>query len=989
MKKYIRTIIIVTIVIAVSSQGRLAAVYGDTALFHEKLGPLLTNAIQRASGSQVPGTMSAGGDDSGESTSAELQKTIVVMDADAFESLPPDLLASLQEKVESLGGRVGEHAFNNVQVWLPLYAVEALARWEAVKNIKLPFAPKTMQTVSEGVSVIHADRFPSSGPDGTGVKVGVVDVGFYGYSDLLGLELPPKVQTKVASASEFLSTRHGAACAEILHDVAPGAAMYLANAGDVEVDFPNAVSWLKNNGVSVVSSSIGLNLFFRLVYIHEILNSAGTFEANYFESQMEIFNQIVDQYNFTVSEAVSDGMVWSQAAGNDGRKKWSGMFADTDGDGFLNFSADENYNEIDVSLAGFGDEMYVALMWGEGESHRTTDDFDLYVLNSSGSVSCSSIFDQKRTEFGVEVCRMYVDWRSTYLVVVENYDAEPQNLEILLGYENFPEFKHYVQSGTVDLTVPSYNENAITVGAVPFNDPADVQTYSSHGPSADGVVKPDLVAPDEVSTESYGALAFAGTSAAAPHVAGAAALVKQVHSDWSPSRIKQYLEDTAMDLGESGKDNESGSGLVDLEALATHTEPASVHRLYFPYIACDDRWNSEITVIHTGREGETTGRFYAYDSQSALVSTHSPAPLAPNEVLRLDVDSAFENADAIGYVVFESDSEKFEGFAKVYVPGERRGSYPAAKEAASGDIAVAQIASDNRWETAFFLVNTTGNEKNVSIVFSDGRTVSKSLGPSAQARFLVRELFGGVAQPGIGSAVFKNADGLTVAQTFTDTSKKAMCAVLLSDSSPSRLYFAHLPGVDGWSGGVSLYNPSQRRSNLAFRSYDAAGTLLSPVKKGVLGPGRKYSASFQNLRLPENAAWLSIESDNVVEGVEIFSNGNMLAGDRVSGNVFTKGLLAPVETDGVTGLVLVNTANFAAEVVLECRDEAGALVARESLAMSAREKKSGTAQAFFSEGIGGCATVFYTSDRNLAGFRLNASSDGAMLDALPALPATP
>ena len=134
------------------------------------------------------------------------------------------------------------------------------------------------------------------------MKVGVVDVGFYGYSELLGVELPSKVQTKVASASEFLSTRHGSACAEILHDVAPGAAMYLANAGDVEVDFPNAVSWLKSNGVSVVSSSIGLNLFFRLVYIHEIMNSAGTFEADYFESQMEIFNQIVDQYNFTVSK---------------------------------------------------------------------------------------------------------------------------------------------------------------------------------------------------------------------------------------------------------------------------------------------------------------------------------------------------------------------------------------------------------------------------------------------------------------------------------------------------------------------------------------------------------------------------------------------------------------------------------------------------------------------------------------------------------------
>jgi len=106
--------------------------------------------------------------------------------------------------------------------------------------------------------------------------------------------------------------------------------------------------------------------------------------------------------------------------------------------------------------------------------------------------------------------------------------------------------------------------SVITVGAVPYNNPYNIEPYSSQGPNNDGVIKPDLVAPDYVSTESYGASSFQGTSAAAPHVAGACALVKQVYPNWSPCQIKNYLELNAIDLGTSGKDNIYGSGLVML-----------------------------------------------------------------------------------------------------------------------------------------------------------------------------------------------------------------------------------------------------------------------------------------------------------------------------------------------------------------------------------------------------------------------------------------
>ncbi|MFO7971377.1 MAG: DUF4214 domain-containing protein, partial [Desulfobacterales bacterium] len=58
-----------------------------------------------------------------------------------------------------------------------------------------------------------------------------------------------------------------------------------------------------------------------------------------------------------------------------------------------------------------------------------------------------------------------------------------------------------------------------------------------------------------------------GTSAAAPHVAGASALVKQKYPLYSPKQIRSYLASNALDLGAQGKDNVYGSGLVQLPGI--------------------------------------------------------------------------------------------------------------------------------------------------------------------------------------------------------------------------------------------------------------------------------------------------------------------------------------------------------------------------------------------------------------------------------------
>jgi subtilisin family serine protease/uncharacterized membrane protein len=101
---------------------------------------------------------------------------------------------------------------------------------------------------------------------------------------------------------------------------------------------------------------------------------------------------------------------------------------------------------------------------------------------------------------------------------------------------------------TVNVTLTDDFPNAIRV-----DDPALVDTlssFSSRGPRFDNVLKPDISAPGQTilsiasGTGSQGA-SLNGTSMAAPHVAGAAALLRQLHPDWSAAEIKALLMNTA------------------------------------------------------------------------------------------------------------------------------------------------------------------------------------------------------------------------------------------------------------------------------------------------------------------------------------------------------------------------------------------------------------------------------------------------------------
>ena len=122
---------------------------------------------------------------------------------------------------------------------------------------------------------------------------------------------------------------------------------------------------------------------------------------------------------------------------------------------------------------------------------------------------------------------------------------------------------------------PAGYPEAIAVGALDADD--SVPGFSARGPivwqNTDGLgpaagtmlAKPDLAAPGVGITSSVGSgyLAYSGTSMAAPHVAGVAALVRQANPSLSPQAVGDILRGTANDVGTPGVDPSSGYGRVD------------------------------------------------------------------------------------------------------------------------------------------------------------------------------------------------------------------------------------------------------------------------------------------------------------------------------------------------------------------------------------------------------------------------------------------
>ncbi|MBI2906300.1 MAG: S8 family serine peptidase [Chloroflexi bacterium] len=438
---------------------------------------------------------------------------------------------------EALGATLETTYERFAQMSVPVPTLGSLADLPQVSFVRRPYLAKPLKmaapaVIGEGLSVIGADAWHKAGITGKGVKVGLVDLGFDGHQSLLGTELPAKVISRSFRISKDITGQresHGTSLAEIVYDVAPDAELYLANF-ETDIEFANAVTWLINSKVDIISCSIGW------------------FNAGPADGTGPINDVVTNaRENF--------GILWFNAAGNEAETHWGGKWADPEGDTYLNFSGGSNFNSL---YAIGGSFITLSLSWDDRWGY-SDNDYDMYLYDNTYREVANSLNWQRGTEAPTEFINFFVTTTGFYHIGIKKYDTR-RDAKFSLFSSGF-NLKYKTPEGS--LTVPADTKAAIAVGAANYlND--RLESFSSQGPTTDGRTKPDIAAPDGISTATYGPKNFFGTSAAAPYAASAAALLKSAYPKWDAARIQAQLESSAKPLGNFGKNNQYGAGRLSL-----------------------------------------------------------------------------------------------------------------------------------------------------------------------------------------------------------------------------------------------------------------------------------------------------------------------------------------------------------------------------------------------------------------------------------------
>lgn len=465
----------------------------------------------------------------------------VVGGAVNIQGLVPSLIA--------LGARVESTAPGLIKAWLPFEGLDKIADLPKVRYVRRPYAPfveqarmetKTACTdpiVSEAISALGSTLFHSANLLGYGIRVAVIDVGFasLSYAEAAG-ELPAEI---IAEIKDYTSeggqpaTAHGTAIAEIVHDMAPKAVLYLMKIGD-EVDLANAVADCIAQDVDIV------------------VHSAAWFNTNFGDGTGVVAK--------TVDRAIEAGILWVNAAGNMAQQHWLGPCRDTNRNGWVEFM--DGSEALQVKVAESND-IQVFLTWDDWPA--ATQDLDLFLLDSTGNVLSVS----QNRQAGNETPTEDIDYPATpglyYLKIRILNASRPVALEIY-------SINHPLEPAVPMSSIPAPGnvEGVLTVGALNFSqwEAGPPERFSSQGPTNDGRPKPDITGPDGVTTFIYEN--FLGTSAAAPHVAGAAALVlareraTNMNTTIGGETLKRILIDDAIDMGPKGMDLLYGAGRCQL-----------------------------------------------------------------------------------------------------------------------------------------------------------------------------------------------------------------------------------------------------------------------------------------------------------------------------------------------------------------------------------------------------------------------------------------
>ena len=452
--------------------------------------------------------------------------------------------------IKSSGGITGFNGQGYVEALVPLDLIQPLTQRESVLSISLIRSPEIME--SDAIGEVSRSLFwNQANYKGSSVKVGIIDGGFLGVSELMGIELPETINSRCySSIYEYtenvisdceITTNHGTSVAEIIFDVAPEASLYVSNPG-TPAAMRDAVEWMVSNGVDVINHSMGWSW-----------DGPGDGTSPRLDSPLR-----------SVDFAVESGIVWVNGVGNEAKSTWFGNFSDIDNDSLLDFNAGSNSNFIQLNKLK---STTLQLRW-EDSWDAAESDLNIYLYPFGQSVSESvawstSVQSGLKGQIPLEIITYQPEESGRFSFSIEGKSGPFPGWVQVQAFTS-ENLGIYSQGFSISNPAESKNEGLISVGAANVNSYFDINPNSGLGPTTDGRIKPDLVGPDGLNTISRGV--WSGSSQSSAFVTGLIALVRERFPEFSPIDVSKYLKAAAEPRGHN-PNNTWGHGFVRLPFL--------------------------------------------------------------------------------------------------------------------------------------------------------------------------------------------------------------------------------------------------------------------------------------------------------------------------------------------------------------------------------------------------------------------------------------
>ena len=416
-----------------------------------------------------------------------------------LDSLDPAILAKISEvaTIETSKEKI-------IQIIIPVEKLTEFSSLLEIKKIKSPTPGIQNRDILVNGQIIEDSVFMQNVTPSKTISIAIIDLGFDSKNPKISANVEEAVSFRRVfgpidpirgAGSEYI---HGTSMAEIITSVDKNAKLSLLAAAN-ELEFLDAMNYAISKKVNMIVVSFTW--------------------VNYETNGQSLITKKVE-------EALASGITVVMPSGNYGQNHWEGQFADSDVDGWHEFAGNDEGVSFTIDSQRLAEKRPILVYLKWNTLPTAVSDFDLTLKDPSGRViDYSSNIQKISTDELVEYINCIPEVNGTYTIGISNFGDGQQSILEVFSVNDPLEYPQ--PAGSVG--VPADAKGAFVIGTLGTN--GYVKSYSSLGPTKNGLAVPKIFTPDGMITESNEGKPFHGSSSSAAYAAGLMAFLLSTNQD--------------------------------------------------------------------------------------------------------------------------------------------------------------------------------------------------------------------------------------------------------------------------------------------------------------------------------------------------------------------------------------------------------------------------------------------------------------------------